>query len=1358
MDRPVPSTAGRRQFNETAINKLMAEGVSRAVATAFVNQGIDKSGRYAQLRDHVCKMEYVRYLLPRTLKDYEDPSRIGRLSPYVHELKMPRFFTEFAMNDIECAKFAGLFPEFNVVCTGKTYNQHAFYANTRYAEAELLVGLVFEDARSRDNTYDPRSMVDIGGNQAWHLRKTREYVHCDNPVMSVRDIARYRVREVFSGGGGDSANRCNKTFLQCDHKADYAIAVHSTYDMTPRMLAMGMFKRGIKVAFGVIHVLPGIEKKPDGQYEVNGIVVTVSRESNGETRLRYTFKHDPAAEYSHKLSTLKAHLYSYKTYDLTTPDGRLVTFVYKIHSQRGNSIIFKMERVVERTLIRPDALWVPPRNKVYFITVSLLDVKDMEVDTEFFDRLVLQATGRRSKDYDILALYRYAKSLRQRVSINGIVLSSGYTMNPDQLVAAVVAAYAVGAAYRAEGAEFFKQASSQIVYRRRQGFWRDLFRIVGRTLMAPLGLVLHVAASAVRYQQINDRLKKMIQDGAPVEISVDKPHVAAGMSYDPRILEPSPKLDIHGRTALVHKGTELWYTPLMMNGGLSQLSPLEVTHGGVRKVYLSYALTQYGRHEIPLDSTPQFYNVSVSTSEYPLKSEEYRVAAYRDVLAQIASPNAYEHMPLALTNGDRLFRRRQWPLHETPALNDHGRTLVRHSDDFIVFRGVGSKAVRLTKPPCYNKGHCYAFVLLYEEEVSGKLQTLKEHKVIGLADPEVARAVHKICADIGVPSSGMIAQGYVELEGDSGLLEGSYDDLDVESELVRPSVSGPTAVGSVASREIYMTGARGVDSPPPSVRGDDEGPMRLVGAATPPPVPIVPQPQSPTDGAMAAVQGEAELFEAESGDDDAQEIRDDVLGSVATLRPVEESVASGSGEGDEPESVESEDIVWGRSAMDEQIAICEESEKIAIATGQQLIDLISAVARHEAPLSVWNVATQSVPGQPVPVKVEGDSWTDALTGVEVKHMAVTDGVQVYDRITKPPGDGIYVTSEVMSIYTGAAIKHSIQSVLNETYRCSVTNVDGVAGSGKTYTISHSVAEGDVILCETNGGLNEVNKMLRRDRQDWSGHTSTVDSFLMHRPVNEANTLWIDESLRLHAAKIFAVVKLLHPARVFCFGDSKQIPVLPFIPGFDLRFHEFPFTTVKKVRDTWRSPADVCLITSLEEYYGFEVRTHNSRTRSIAPLRLYEAGMFQAKPPDVTLLVYTQGVKHDLKNQGVTNVITIGESQGGTFDKVWVYRDSPLGKALYYSAEQTLVALTRHRQEFQYITAAVARDDSRLCRNLVWLFQHRTEPLLLSRLLGGPRALRGTTVVSAEETSSSITSGEVVEYPTDDEWDGDWSQD
>jgi len=227
-------------------------------------------------------------------------------------------------------------------------------------------------------------------------------------------------------------------------------------------------------------------------------------------------------------------------------------------------------------------------------------------------------------------------------------------------------------------------------------------------------------------------------------------------------------------------------------------------------------------------------------------------------------------------------------------------------------------------------------------------------------------------------------------------------------------------------------------------------------------------------------------------------------------------------------------------------------------------------------------------------------------------------------------------------------------------------------------------------------------------------------------------------------KFFGMIRHLKPQVVFAFGDSKQIPVLPYVPDFDFVYHMFPFTRTVMRRDTWRCPADAALALSQPQYYGFPVNTHNPVRRSMQGPLPFDSSRFVNKPPDVVLLVYSKSVRDDLKKEGVTNVMTIGQSQGCTFDDVILFRDSDLKKVLYYDKEQTLVAVTRHRRSFTYVTVAFASDDSAVAELLGYLRANVSDVVLASHYLFSDSESEGPAVRVSPEDDGLFDSDD-IEY-------------
>jgi len=415
----------------------------------------------------------------------------------------------------------------------------------------------------------------------------------------------------------------------------------------------------------------------------------------------------------------------------------------------------------------------------------------------------------------------------------------------------------------------------------------------------------------------------------------------------------------------------------------------------------------------------------------------------------------------------------------------------------------------------------------------------------------------------------------------------------------------------------------------------------------------------------------------------------------------------------------------GKAAMEELVELCDASRDVVLASSKALADLAFAVAAGDAPGHRWRSTIQGFQGNPVLAKARGGVFYDFFTDEKLDHMAGSDGDEVYDVLDMVPPEGVYICSDQTLVYTGGAIRDRVASAMSVSHSTVITAIRAVAGAGKTYSIIQGAGPDDVVLCETRKALEEAAQGLMT-KKHWRGRHYTVDGFMIWGPtIERCDTLWVDEVYRLHAGKLHTVIKMLKPDKVRCFGDDKQVAVLPFVPGFDFVHHELVFDSVEVIRKTRRCPADVCFALSAPEYYGFNVETYNPILRSVEGPVQYMAGMFDTKPRSTVLLTYTQTAKHELQEAGVYNVMTIGESQGSNFDEVILFREKELKKALYYSYEQTLVGVTRHKRRLTVVSAAAAGSGDSLAEKLCAYLKDKADVLVLSsHLAPGVAAVAG----------------------------------
>jgi len=987
MDQQRRSTAGPRQFESTAIAKLRARGVPKHVAETFVKIGLPKSGRVEAIRDTVCKMQYKKYFIEKNGGDFDDPFRVGFYEPVVVPNNEARFHCEFEMTDIEASKFSMLFPEFNVVAKGRTFNQHAFYANKRYAEAELLVGMVYRDA-IRSNL-DARSLVDLGGNDSWHAKRDRAHVHCDNPLLSARDKMRYDTREIFSGSHRNLV--CKKKFHDCDVSADYAIAVHSTYDMSPKSIAAGMFKRGIKRFFGVINYIPGIELKPEGLYESDGLEMEVCRPSRGAPFVKCGFAHDPSLRYQHKLSTLRQYLLCQQQFDFLDSTGKRVTYTYSIHSVRGNSIVFTIDDVPRGVALNRSE-WAPGGTRHYRISLDFMGVRDQEVNREFFDRLVLQASSARNfSNYDIVSLFRYAKSLRQRVSMNGIVLSSGFTHRSDELVNVVIAAYATAAAYRCESGDFFKEATAQISSKRYRGFVTDTVSILGSALKVVALLLPYGVYRATKLDVLDRKIKALIHTNTAVRVDLTKPHAGKGIEFDQFMFKRRAVLD-QAKLSLANGSV---MSPYSRYYGAALL-PIGVKSDEGRFVFFSRGLVNYDAVEKPRH-TQRLHIINLP--EYVGKGDKWvddaRAHYYSALFDSVRMFKDSDKQSLLLPNGDVMYRHAVSHVGGRREMGSDSAGFVSNDAPFTVFRGVGRYAVRLSPPKCYDNGRCVGFYLCFESRVLANKLVGKALLMSGNDDFE----------DVESSFGSSVPPAYEDLSSHG------WTDVEIGTP---PSVDVRT-FGTVEEGQDFVDKAA------------DQGQYYMSGVLDTQ-VPMTPPDEYDDfirDAASSAIGVVTDVSGVNGPDDD----------DSGTVVGPDEAVQ---------ETVSSSRVSPGREAMLEFIEICDRSRGIAVASTRTVMDFATSAAKGDPVKQSFKVAASQHPGNVTMVRVihrEGEiRFYDFFDqSIELDHMAVCDGKQVYDKTTEHIPEGVYITSDVLRIFTGNALRNSVAEVVGDSYECIALN-------------------------------------------------------------------------------------------------------------------------------------------------------------------------------------------------------------------------------------------------------------------------------------------------------------------------------
>jgi hypothetical protein len=252
---------------------------------------------------------------------------------------------------------------------------------------------------------------------------------------------------------------------------------------------------------------------------------------------------------------------------------------------------------------------------------------------------------------------------------------------------------------------------------------------------------------------------------------------------------------------------------------------------------------------------------------------------------------------------------------------------------------------------------------------------------------------------------------------------------------------------------------------------------------------------------------------------------------------------------------------------------------------------------------------------------------------------------------------------------------------------------GVPGCGKTYAILNNHKPGkDLILTLTKHGCTEIRKQmaskLKVKINDLKENYRTVASILVNGSSKKVETVYIDEALLMHSGTIGFIAHMTGANEIIIIGDEWQIPYIEREGVSDVLFSSpRKYCHVTSVLTcTRRCPVDVTYALS---YFYPGIYTKNTTTISMK--MSHNTGLI-ADNQDTLYMTHTQKDKQSLINLGLgkrngSAIMTIHEAQGQTFDNVTLIRLNRKNEDIYMSTEHAIVAISRHRKSFLYLTQA-----------------------------------------------------------------------
>ncbi|AEF01558.1 125 kDa protein [Passion fruit mosaic virus] len=286
-----------------------------------------------------------------------------------------------------CKLITESYPEFTITFTGTVCSSHGLAGGLRTLETEYLMMSVPYGLP----TYD------IGGNFSLHMMKGRAYVHCCNPCMDLRDVARnesyrdniqaylskFQRREPISWTTRQfkgkparalpefqldafkrydeepNAVSCSSTFQHCSYSPPegmdtYAVSVHSLYDIPVAELGPALLRKRVKTLYACMHfseaLLLGSET---GTLQKIGASFVVSG-----TKVTFGFFDESTLLYVHDLSNVKEMMI--RTWFVA--DTRFV-YMKEFQARRVDTVFCKFQRVdtfrLNRTVFKNNADALP---------------------------------------------------------------------------------------------------------------------------------------------------------------------------------------------------------------------------------------------------------------------------------------------------------------------------------------------------------------------------------------------------------------------------------------------------------------------------------------------------------------------------------------------------------------------------------------------------------------------------------------------------------------------------------------------------------------------------------------------------------------------------------------------------------------------------------------------------------------------------------------------------------------------------------------------------------------------------------------------------------------------------------------
>nr|QXV86615.1 nonstructural polyprotein [Hepeviridae sp.] len=238
---------------------------------------------------------------------------------------------------------------------------------------------------------------------------------------------------------------CTDGFQNCDYQADFAISIHSLYDINPSALAEGFHRHGIKQLRAFMHLHPTICVEEESSDSRNYTTVRTIKDKNGKPlSVRIFFHNDESHAYVHDYDT-------YRFYHLrngfSTPYG--FGLMFEITNRYGSNAAVTISRVDVDTLVT-NQLLLSNINLVKVPNIRKLvsknfkrgsDIEYINTDREMVTRLYRYLTAREGKQLTHKVAFAYARGQCRRVLLGSVVINQAWDISLEDFNDVVFSVY-----------------------------------------------------------------------------------------------------------------------------------------------------------------------------------------------------------------------------------------------------------------------------------------------------------------------------------------------------------------------------------------------------------------------------------------------------------------------------------------------------------------------------------------------------------------------------------------------------------------------------------------------------------------------------------------------------------------------------------------------------------------------------------------------------------------------------------------------------------------------------------------------------------------------------------------------------